>query len=140
MKAFQAHPADLADELKRLPSEEAREAIRKLPRDQAAAVLIELDREVWPDVLADLKASELVGLIEELPNDVAADLIQDLPLSERRGVLAGLTKERVSEVAALMKHALDTAGGIMSNQYLAFQKGETLAQCQEKLRNLAEVS
>ncbi len=140
MKAYPTHPADLADQLKRLPSEEAREAIRKLPRDQAAAVLIELDREVWPEFLADLKASELVGLIEELPNDAAADLIQDLPLSERRGVLAGLTKERVLEVASLMKHAWDTAGGIMSNQYLAFQKGETLAECQEKLRNLAEVS
>lgn len=140
MEMRESHPADVADQLERLPAEEAQEALRNLPKDQAAAALVELERAAWPEFLADLEARELADLIKELHNDAAADLILALPPADRKGVLSNLSADEVSEITALMKYPWDTAGGIMSDEFLAFKEGQTLEDCQQTLRNLAEDS
>jgi len=138
MEIRKSHPADVADQLERLPSEEAHAVLRKLPKDQAAAALIELDREAWPEFLRNLEAKEISGLIQELPHDAAADLILSLASPDRTAVLSHLSTEEVSEISALMKHPHDTAGGIMSDEFLAFREEQTVEECQQALRNLAE--
>ena len=138
METREFHPADIADQLERLPAEEANALLRKLPKDQAAAALIELDREAWPEFLRNLKATEISDLIKELPHDASADLIQSLPAADRKAVLSELPLEEVSEISALMKYPCDSVGGIMSDEFLAFQEDQTVEECQQALRNLAD--
>jgi hypothetical protein len=65
----QKHPADIADELQRLPPEEAQERLRSLPKSLAAAVVQEFDDELRPRLLEGLPEralSELLGHLRVL--------------------------------------------------------------------------
>lgn len=63
MDSFISHPADAADELQRLSIEEAREPLAGLPSEHAAAILIELNRELWPRSLSPLLNGLSIGLL-----------------------------------------------------------------------------
>ncbi|MBM3834418.1 MAG: magnesium transporter [Verrucomicrobia bacterium] len=133
-----SHPADVADQLQRLPPEEAREVLRQLPRKEGAAVLAELNAEAWPTLVAELSASELAELVHELPDPQAVDLLLTLSVEHRGDVLRGLAAEETKHISALMQYRPDSAGGIMSNRFLTLRTDQTVEECQRLLRGKAE--
>lgn len=132
------HPADIADHLQRLGTPAARDVLRRLPRPLAAQVLIELEKERFSEFVEPLTTQELIELLQELPPNAAADLAGELPLEKRREVLAGLPAEKSAPIKALLHYPEDTAGGIMSDRFIALQADYTVQQSQELLRARAE--
>lgn len=132
------HPADIADNLERLPEEETGALLRQLPEDTAAAVLAEVEKEKLPDWLAVFSTAQLARIFQRLPPDDAVDLLPQLPAGRRREVLALLPADRAGEVKALMRHAEDTAGGIMDNRFIALRDDMTVEQVRELLRARAQ--
>src|SRR5215211_4880951 len=112
------HPADVADHLQRMPVEEARQALLQLPKPDAAAVLAELDEELRPRLLEGIPAAELAAIISRLNHHAAADIVAELPPQRRPEVLAGLSSEEKAHVSTLLIYRPDTAGGIMSDQFI----------------------
>jgi magnesium transporter len=134
------HPADLADELQRLAPHEAQARLRSLPKAQAAAVVRELDDELRPALLAGLSIEELGGLLANLPHDQAADLIGELPRGRQKELIGHLPREHQQEVARLLEYPPDTAGGIMSDDFIALQADQTVEDCLTFLQGKAEES
>jgi len=133
-KKKQLHPADLADQLERLPVEEALEQLRRLPCEEAAAVVAEVDEEARPELLHGLSAQELAGILELMKNDDAADVIAELPLAQAKDVVKELSPEARDRITALLRFPSDTAGGIMSDQFIALRNDETVEDVLRKLR------
>lgn len=134
------HPADVADRLQRMPVEEAREALRQLSRADAAAVLAELDEELRPRLLEGFSSPELSGIIAELNHSEAADVVAELPEARRPEVMAGLPLEEKAQVSTLLVYPPDTAGGIMSDQFIRLRTDQTVEQCLELLQGKADES
>lgn len=132
------HPADLADDLQRLPVEEAVEAIRSLSRERASSVLVELDRQVAAEILSELNTDELSTLLAELPHDEAADLVAELPQEQRQEVLARLVPAESAKVAELLHYPEDSAGGIMTDRFITLRMDATIRECQQTLRQRKE--
>jgi magnesium transporter len=132
------HPADLADRLQRLPPEEVATVIRALPPQTAAAALAEVEAGSLPDLLAAFPNAQLLEFFQRLPPNDVADLLQRLPAVRRREILAGLTPQRAHEVKSLLHYAEDTAGGIMSNRFIALREDMTVEEVRELLRNRAQ--
>lgn len=128
------HPADLADQLERLPIEEAQEQLRHMPTEEAAAVLAEVDEEARPDLLHGLSAPELAHVIDEMANDDAADVISELSPDQAKEVVEELSPEGKDRVTALLHYPPDTAGGIMSDQFIALKSHETVEEVLRTLR------
>lgn len=140
MEDLKSHPADVADQLERLSAEQADAALQSLPRDQAAAVLAELEPEEWAGFLERLPAATVSELIRELPHTKAADLMGSLESRRVGEVMSGLPPDEVKEISGLMQHAPDTAGGIMSDQFLALRMDQTVEECHQLLRSRADLS
>jgi len=132
------HPADLADQLQRLPEEQAGVLLRQLPDETAAAVLVEIEEEKLSDLLAVLPTAQLSVLFQQLSAVDTVDLLPHLPASRRREALAAISPDRAAEVKALMRYAEDTAGGIMDNRFIALRDDMTVEQVRELLRARAE--
>jgi magnesium transporter len=132
------HPADLADELQRLPIDEARDILLRLPRPQGAAALSELDEERSGEILERLDAARTVELFRELQPSEIADLVAVLPGLRRREALSGLPAEKAAHVRNLLRYPEDTAGGIMSDRFISLRAEETVQECQDRLRRLSE--
>ena len=132
------HPADVADYLQRLPAENAQCILRQVPRPLAAQILTELEKERFRAFTASFSTQELVELFQELAPNAAADLAGELPPEKRRQILAALPAETSAPIKALLHYGEDTAGGIMSDRFIALRSDHTVQQSQEVLRTRAE--
>ncbi|MEW6159338.1 MAG: hypothetical protein AB1813_18080, partial [Verrucomicrobiota bacterium] len=124
------HPADLADRLQRLPSDAAQRILLGLPRTLGAAALDELEKEKALELLEAFDAPQLGELFLELPPNAVADLAAALPPSKRRAVLAALPADKAKPIHSLLRYRPDTAGGIMSDRFIALRPEFTIQHCQ----------
>jgi magnesium transporter len=122
---IQVPAADLADQLERLPEDEARELFHQLTPAQAAAVVAELEAsdaanliEVWPD-------GRVAACLDLLPRTVATDLIGILPAARRANILAALPPEKAAVLSTLLRYPPESAGGIMDTRFVAVRAEET---------------
>jgi magnesium transporter len=132
------HPADIADRLQRVPVDEALTALRQLSKADAAAVLAELDEEVRPRLIEGLSSPELAGIITQLDHHAAADVVAELPEERRPEVMAGLPTEEKAKVDTLLIYPPDTAGGIMSDQFIRLRTDQTVEECLALLQGRAD--
>ncbi|MEO6035510.1 MAG: magnesium transporter, partial [Verrucomicrobiota bacterium] len=135
---LQLHPADLADRLQRLPPDEARDILIRLPSALGAAAIAELEPEQSIELLSKFSAEQVTQFLEEMPAKEAADIAGDLNLEQRTEALADLPPEKSAQVSALLRYPEDTAGGIMSDRFIALRADQTIQECQQMLRALAE--
>lgn len=128
------HPADVADQLERLPIEEAQQELRDLPPSEGAAVLAEIDAEARPAVLENLAPREIANLLQELPHNEAVDIISSLPPEVQPQVLDQLPTEDRQRVSAMLNYPPESAGGIMSDQFFALREEMTIGEAQRLLQ------
>ena len=128
------HPADLADRLQRLSLEEAQRLLPDLPAPLAASALGELEHEHQQELLKALPAEKLAPLLSALPPNIVADLVPALPPLARRTTLDALPAEQRERVQTLLRYAPDTAGGLMSDRFIALRDDMTVEQARELLR------
>jgi len=132
------HPADIADVLQQLPVEEAVDRLRELPPETASEVLTELDEEVAATITPLISSEEIGDLLEELPHDEAADIVADLPPEQQEEVLSELDPQDSAQVSELMKYPEDSAGGIMSDEFISLPADITVENGLNIIRSTGE--
>ncbi|MEO7725546.1 MAG: magnesium transporter, partial [Chthoniobacterales bacterium] len=135
---LQLHPADLADRLQRLDADDAHALLQQLPAKKVAAALAEVEQDRLPDFLGTFDAVQLAEILTYLAPDVAADLLQQLSAGIRRDALAKLPDEFAEGVRKLLRYPEDTAGGVMTNRFIALRDEMTVEEVRELLRDRAQ--
>ncbi len=128
------HPADIADRLQEIPVEDAVSVIRELPTETASEVLSELDEDVAAGITAQMTPEEIGELLEEMPHDEAADIAAELPPEQRYEVLSHIDPEESAQVAELMRYPEDSAGGIMSDEFIVLPDDITIEEALKRVR------
>lgn len=129
------HPADLADIVDDLDRHEQMALFRHLDNDQAAETLTNVeDGEVQEKILDDLGPERASDIMEEMPPDDAADLLGDLPKYKADKILGGMEKDEAAEVKELLGYPEETAGGLMTTEYIALPSRLTCGETIELLR------
>jgi CBS domain-containing protein len=131
------HPADLAEIASQLTANERADLFRSLPDEAAAEAITELEPDLQVSVLGDLDQEQASDILEEMPPDEAADLLADLPEHQARDLLGRMEPEEAAEAKALLKYPEDTAGGLMTTEWVALPEGLTGDQAITRLRELA---
>ncbi len=130
------YEADLARLLPHLPFDEAFTLFHWLPEELASEVVAELDDEYRADLLEESPKARLAAIIDNLDTDDAADVLADLPDHVVEDVLPHL--EDRHEVRELLRYEEDTAGGIMSTEFVAVHEALTIGDATEEVRRSAE--
>ena len=137
------HPADLAVMLADMDFEHRLSCFRLLDLDHASEVLAELELDMQANLLKALGDIRVVPIISRMsPND-AVDLLGELPEAEASAIISQIADTEAKEdLEELLKFEQDTAGGIMSTDYLSiFEKmtvGEALLTLREMYADLEE--
>ena len=130
-------PVELADALRRLPLEAAAHVLAALPHDLAVAVLDEPEFEyARADVLQRLESGHAARLVEGMAADEQADLVRDLHDTERDALMARLAPETQASLDLLLQYRPDTAGGIMTTEFLSVAGDRTVASTLELIRRV----
>ena len=123
---------DQADIFSELEDAEQATLLPKLHPSQSADILEELDELEAAEVVADLPTDTVIRIVDEMEADEAADLLGDIHPKQAEAVLAGL--EDPDEVRPLLMHPDDSAGGLMTSEFLALRPGMTATEAIEAIR------
>jgi magnesium transporter len=130
------HPADLATIIDQLSRSDRVGVIASLDDEAAADAIGEMEPETQVDILEDLEPGRAADILEEMDPDEAADLVADLSDESRVEILGLMEKEEADEVQELMTYDEETAGGIMTTEFVAVPATLTAAQTIDRLREL----
>ncbi len=131
-----ADPHDAADILEELGTDAAADLLAELDPVPAANILDEMRPEMGAELLEDLASERISDLIAAMDADMAADLVGELGERERETLLANLDPDIAHEILALLQHAPDSAGGLMTTDVAVLQIGITAGEAIERLRQL----
>lgn len=132
------HPADIADLISQVSREEGAHLFKDLDIETAAEALSELKPEVQADIINALEPEKAADIIEEMPPDEAADVLSDLPTEKAKEILEHIEKEEAEDIQELLGHEEDTAGGLMTNEFIAYRYDITVKDAVELFRKDAE--
>lgn len=135
---IEVHYADLAEILRTFALEERVELLRHIERERAAQVLFELDREEIVLLLKGLGRKASAQILQEMSADDAADLLGELPEDEQEQYLRLMSDPEAEDVAELLEYGAETAGGIMTTEFVAINKELTTDEAIQILRRTAQ--
>jgi flagellar motility protein MotE (MotC chaperone)/sporulation protein YlmC with PRC-barrel domain len=130
------HPADLATIIDQLTRSDRVGVIASLDDEAAADAIGEMEPETQVEVMEDLEPERAADILEEMDPDEAADLVADLSDESRVEILGLMEKDEADEVQELMTYDEETAGGIMTTEFVAVPATLTAAQTIDRLRDL----
>lgn len=133
-KLSEIHPSDLADILEELDRQERSYVFGSLDVETQADALEEADDKTRVSIIEDLPQEHAADIIEEMEPDEAVDLLQDLPDEKKRELIKGMKQDKREEVEELLKFEEETAGGIMTTDYISCLDTDTVGQVLETFR------
>jgi MgtE intracellular N domain/CBS domain len=135
-KLARLHPAQIADLVEAASHEEGEEIIQAVGADGEleADVFEELDIDHQREFVASRSDAEAARLIDRMAPDDAADLIVELDQERRRPILTLLSDPQQRKVRALLSYNPETAGGLMSPDFLSIEAGGTVGTALEAVR------
>ena len=105
--------------------------------DEALAdVVEEMEPDTQVEVLEDLEPARAADILEEMSPDDAADLVADLSDRSRDEILALMEHDEAEEVRDLLAFPEDSAGGLMTTEFVAVPATLTTAETIDRLREL----
>ncbi len=130
------YPADIAELLDEVSLDEGKFIFSLLDKEEAAAVLMELEDDVRERFLTSLSTTEIAqDLIDNLDSDDAADLINELPDELREDVLSKITdRQQAQDIADLLVYPDDTAGGLMAKELVRVNISWHVVTCIREMR------
>lgn len=132
------HPADIAELVNNLSPKQRTAILESLDMEVAAETMEEMDPTYQAEVLQDLDSEKASHILEEMAPDDAADLLADLSEEKAEELLNMMDKEEASELRSLLQHPENTAGGIMTTEYIAIPANITVNQAIDLIRKVAE--
>ena len=132
------HPADIAEILTDLNSHQRATMFRALDAEKAADALAEVeDPRIQTQLLETVSPDEAADILEEMQPDEAADLLGELPHETSSELLRKMEVDEADDVRELLAYASDTAGGMMTTEFLALPVDSTVENAFARLRQEA---
>ncbi|MBR2278439.1 MAG: magnesium transporter [Eubacterium sp.] len=128
------NPADIAAILEELPENQRLLFFRLLPKEDAADTFVELDGDTQEALIHGISDTELRGVLDELYLDDAVDIIEEMPATLVKRILKNTDKEARRAINILLKYPDDSAGSMMTPEYVDLKKDMTVEDAFKRIR------
>jgi len=122
------HPADLADIVEELGASDREALFGSLDSEVAAEALSEIDPDIQASILESLSEEKAAEIIEEMDPDEAADVLAEMEEARSDAILEEMDDEPAHDVEELLEHSEDSAGGLMTTEYVTVPHTATVGE------------
>ena len=131
-------PADIAEIIDNEDIDEKQRTLlfRLLPKDVAAEVFVEMDSDNQQQLIDGFNDNELHQMLDELFIDDTVDIIEEMPANVVRRIIKNCTPEARNAINKILEYPSDSAGSIMTPEYIALRKDMTVAQAFQYIRKV----
>ncbi|MDD6655729.1 MAG: magnesium transporter [Lachnospiraceae bacterium] len=129
--------ADIAAMMEELDEELQLKMFRILPKDMAADIFSYLPIEVEQQIITSISDREAGKIIDNLMADDATDLLEEMPANIVKRLLANASQETRRDINHLLRYPEDSAGSIMTVEFMDLKEGQTVAQAIERIKKTA---
>ena len=137
-KLARLHPVEIARLAEAFSYQQGAEIVESLDDETAAETLEEMAAARQAQILSDMDEERAADILERMSPDEAADVLGDLPEEKAEDLLKRMEDEEQSEVAELLPYADDTAGGLMTTEFVTLPRDLTVGAALARLREMAE--
>jgi len=128
--------ADIAFLMEELEDEERLKVYRILPKDLAADVFSYLEFDSQEAIITSLSDREAGSVIDNLMADDAADFLEEMPANVVERLLANANPETRQAINQLLRYPEDSAGSIMTVEYVSLKESLTVDEAIERIRSV----
>jgi magnesium transporter len=128
------HPADIADILSSLAPTEIWKVLSRIEDQLTAEIFSHLGDETQMKVVSSLRRSDLAHLMTNLSSDDRVDLIKKLPENKQDALLPALAHAEREDIRRLASYPEETAGSVMTSEYVALTASITAGEAIAKIR------
>ena len=127
--------ADIAQILEEIEDVQQQvKVFRILPKSIAADVFAYLPIEVEQSIITSITDKEATNIIDNLMADDAADLMEEMPAGVVKKLLANVSSEQRRDINHLLRYPDDSAGSIMTVEFVDLKASLTVGQAIERIR------
>ena len=128
--------ADIADYMEDMEVEEVIKIFRILPKDKAADVFsyLELDRQ--QSIITSLSDKDAARIIDNMMSDDAKELMEEMPANVVKRLIANTSPDTRQAINHLMRYPEDSAGSIMTVEYVDLKENQTVGEAIERIRKV----
>ena len=125
---------DIAAAMSEMEEEDSLKMFRILPKDMAADVFADLEADVQQYIIRSMSDKEASNIIENLMADDATDILEEMPASVVKRILANASPVTRADINHLLQYPEDSAGSIMTVEYVDLREDMTVADAIERIR------
>ncbi len=131
------NPADIGDLMGSLPTKSLPPVFRLLPKGLASEVFVYIDSDAQEQLISTFSDSELKEVIDDLYIDDTVDIIEEMPANVVKRILNHADSEMRLEINKILKYPKDSAGSVMTTEYVDLKTGYTVEDSFLRIRRTA---
>jgi magnesium transporter len=131
------HPNDLVEIIAELNTHQKKELFLLLSEQDAATLVQEMGESEQVELIHLLTKERASAILNEMDTDDATDLLAELPPEEAGELLALVEEETKEDIEDLLSYPANSAGGIMTTDYIAMPENLTVVEAFSQLRKIA---
>lgn len=132
----ESNESDVAECLDELSKEDLAVVFRLLKKDEAVDIFSYMSSDTQEKLVETLSDQEVATIVSKLYIDDAADLIDELPANLVSKVLQNASPTKRKAINEILKYPEDSAGSIMTVEYVDIKSGLTVKECFDRIRRI----
>lgn len=131
------NPIDIADVFEDFPKEKYLIIFKLLPKDFSSEVFSYLSPEKQQDVIENITDDEIKFIVEDMYLDDTVDFIEEMPANIVDKILKNTSSDKRKLINQMLKYPENSAGSVMTVEYISFKDNYTVKQAIEYYRKVA---